>query len=139
MHCVCIHEIFFFFKKNTGINKKLNKLAKKKPLNSIGDWSHSIVNHMYWCAASSQGNGQLIKEKWLSILNHVTNVHVFHGEERLFQKCEHGPLEDRDWIKKGDFEIKYEKENVSYERISISSFIFKKHEGSLLILINSSF
>ena len=54
---------------------------------------------MYWCAASSGGDGELMKAKWSSITNHVMNVHEGHSE--TFCKCQHGPLEDRKWLKKG--------------------------------------
>ena len=56
---------------------------------------------MYWCAASSGGDGELVEQKWLSILNHVTDVHEGHGEK--FPRCEHGELEERDWMKRGRF------------------------------------
>ena len=48
---------------------------------------------MYWSAASSGGDGEFVKAKWLSITNHVIDVH--EGQ------CEHGTLEDRKWLKKG--------------------------------------
>ena len=35
-------------------------------------------------------------EKWLSILRHVVDIHVDHGN--LFPRCEHGPLEPRLWL-----------------------------------------
>ena len=54
---------------------------------------------MYWCAASSGGDGELVKAKWLSITNHVIDVHEGHSEH--FYQCEHGTLEDRKWLKKG--------------------------------------
>lgn len=50
---------------------------------------------------SSNGDGQMVYEKWLSILNHVCNIHEGHGEN--FQKCEHGDVDERDWIKKGNY------------------------------------
>jgi len=50
---------------------------------------------------SSEGDGEMVLEKWLSILNHVANVHEGHGER--FSKYEHGVLEDRTWIKQGKF------------------------------------
>ena len=72
---------------------------------SVSKWLIGLgqcqLNHLYWCAASSDGDGEMVSEKWLSILNHITNVHEGHGER--FPKCLHGELEDRDWIKKGKF------------------------------------
>ena len=58
---------------------------------------------MYWCAASSGGDGELVQQKWLSILNHVTDVHEGHGDK--FPRCQHGQLEPRDWMIKGNIVI----------------------------------
>lgn len=82
-----------------GIKKKLLAKGKQKGFELLKVWAPSIVYHVYWCAATSGGNAKLLKEKWLSILNHVANIHEGHGT--LFPRCEHGPLEDRMWITKG--------------------------------------
>ncbi|XP_052254874.1 uncharacterized protein LOC127860677 [Dreissena polymorpha] len=52
---------------------------------------------MYYCAALSAGNGDMVVQKWLSIGNHVCDIHEGHGD--LFPKCLHGPIQ-RIWIKK---------------------------------------
>ena len=39
------------------------------------------------------------EEKWLSLLNHIINVHVHDGFKH-FQKCTHEGL-DREWLKPG--------------------------------------
>lgn len=85
----------------TGIYKKLELKGKssKKGYQGIARWSRSISNHMYWCAASSNGNGEELVQKWQSVLKHCANVHDGHGD--LFPNCLHGPLEDREWIKMG--------------------------------------
>lgn len=83
----------------TGIFKKLQVLSKKKGCEQINDLCHSISNHLYWAAATSDGDGDLVEEKWLSILNHVCDVHEGHGDR--FQACEHPPLAERSWITKG--------------------------------------
>ena len=71
----------------------------------LGIWKKSICNHMYWSSASTSedtpNRGQVVKEKWLSITNHVADIHDGHGAK--FQKCAHGPLEGRAWMKKGNF------------------------------------
>eukprot|EP00105_Crassostrea_gigas_P037323 XP_019921471.1 PREDICTED: uncharacterized protein LOC105325318 [Crassostrea gigas] len=77
----------------------LETVGKKKKCELVGDWARSVSNHLYWCASSSDGDGELVSEKWLSVLNHITNVHEGHGQR--FPKCLHGELEDRDWINKG--------------------------------------
>ena len=79
--------------------KKLELAGKKKGCEKVKAWSRSVSNHLYWCAASSDGDGDLVQQKWFSILNHVVNVHEGHGE--LFTECQHGDLLDRDWMLKG--------------------------------------
>lgn len=70
-----------------GFRKKLLALAKKKNCELIGEWIKSIINHMYWCAMSTpNGDQQLIKAKWLSIINHIHNKHHHQG---VFKKCAH--------------------------------------------------
>lgn len=38
-------------------------------------------------------------ERWLSILNHVVDIHEGHGNN--FTECEHDQLVDRAWMKEG--------------------------------------
>ena len=77
----------------------MEAIGKKKGCEIVGRWARSISNHMYWCAATSDGDGEMVQQKWFSILNHVANIHEGHGDK--FPKCEHGDLEEREWIKKG--------------------------------------
>jgi hypothetical protein len=45
----------------------------------------SICNHLYWVAASTPSNNrELMMEKWLSVANHVQNIHSHDGD--LFKK-----------------------------------------------------
>lgn len=80
-----------------GIYKKLEAAGKRRSCENLSDWARSISNHLYWCAASSEGDGDLVHDKWISILNHVTNIH--EGHEGKYQSCQHGQLENRKWIK----------------------------------------
>jgi solute carrier family 8 (sodium/calcium exchanger) len=73
------------------LKKKLEEIAKKRGNEIVKQWSHSITNHLYWCAISSNGNGCLALAKWESILNHICNIHEGHG--LLFTSCAHGQLE----------------------------------------------
>lgn len=83
-----------------GVYKKLEAAGKKKKYQLVGEWARSISNHLYWCAGSSSGNGELVKQKWTSIMNHIANIHVGHGDQ--FPECLHGDL-DKCWVKKGNF------------------------------------
>ena len=49
--------------------------------------------------ASSSTDEDEREEKWLSLLNHIINVHV-HEDLKLFKKCSHKVL-DKDWLKAG--------------------------------------
>ena len=82
-----------------GLRKKLEAAAKVKDCDIIGHWQRSIINHLYWCVASTpSGDGELIKAKWLSLDNHVHNVHKHKSKN--FSKCAHGRLRRRDKNKK---------------------------------------
>ena len=59
-----------------------------------------MVNHMFWCAASTDDDDEDLKEeKWLSITNHIMNKHSGH-ESPLFPQCLHGRLHGRERKKK---------------------------------------
>ena len=59
----------------------------------IGKWSKSIINHLYWCAVSTtDGNQDIIHDKWLSLINHIHNKRHHSG---LFKKCTHGRIRNR--------------------------------------------
>lgn len=80
------------------VKSKLIALGKKKGCEVVAKWVQAISNFLYYCAASSGGDGDLVQDKWLSILNHVTNKHEGHGGR--FPNCQHGQIE-REWIKAG--------------------------------------
>lgn len=81
------------------VKKKIEAISKRRNCSILAHWAQAISNHLYWCAASSDGNGDLVLAKWLSILNHVCDIHSGHGE--LYNDCMHGLLEPRLWIQVG--------------------------------------
>ena len=86
-----------------GLRKKVQALAKQKDCKVIGKWEKSIINHLYWCVASTpEGNEATIKAKCVSLDNHLHNVHRGHSKD--FPKCLHGKLRGRHknkkWLKK---------------------------------------
>ena len=82
-----------------GFRKKLQAVAKQKDCELIGKWERSIINHLYWCVASTpDGNWETTIAKWLSLENHVHNVHS--GHSHLFPKCSHEDLDGQDRRKK---------------------------------------
>eukprot|EP00795_Rhopilema_esculentum_P005350 gene5350-525_t len=79
-----------------GVESKLTKAGQKKGASLIQNWIKAIVNHIYWIASTSGHEKELKKEKWLSVLNHMCNIHAGHGD--LFPNCAHGDIDERDWI-----------------------------------------
>ena len=87
-----------------GINKKLFQLSKKKDCKVLQPWIKSLVNHLYWTAASSfDKSGEHMLAKWNSVGNHIINLHSGHSQ--LFFACEHPELVGRErqkrWLKPG--------------------------------------
>lgn len=81
------------------MRKKVQALAKNKECELVAEWERSIINHLYWCASSTPiSDGEMIKAKWLSVVNHIHNVHQNHGEK--FPVCAHQPLTGRGQKKK---------------------------------------
>lgn len=90
----------------TGVSKRVEKLARKKSCVAARAWSRSVSNHMNWVAASTpDGNGEMMLAKWLSVANHIQNVH--DHDSQLFPNCLHGPLDESErkkkWLKPSKF------------------------------------
>ena len=69
-----------------GFRKKL-EAAAEKDCSLIREWQRSILNHLYWCVASTEGgDGETILAKWLSLDNH-------------------GRLSKRKWFKRRKFKV----------------------------------
>ena len=88
----------------TGLKKKLLALSKEKDCDELHKWIKSITNHLYWVAASTPtADGQLMTQKWESLLNHIQNVHEGHG--LLFPTCIHEDLSlharPKKWLRPG--------------------------------------
>lgn len=97
--CTLYGRIAQFILFHPGVRRKLEDAAKKKECAVIRDWIDAIVNHLYYCASSSGGDAELVVAKWLSILNHIVNIHSGHGDR--FPNCAHGDIEERAWLRKG--------------------------------------
>lgn len=73
-----------------GLSKKLESLGKERQCEAVREWAKSIVNHLYWSVASSS-TGEEAVAKWVSVANHVQNVH--QHDDWLFPACAHGDLD----------------------------------------------
>ena len=41
----------------------------------LGQWVPSITNHFWWSIETCQGDAENLKERWLSITNHVESLY----------------------------------------------------------------
>lgn len=74
------------------IKKKLSKAAKKH--HEIFGWTKSILNHFWWCCKTCEGDANLLREKWCSILYHIRNIHKWKHDEnfQILKSCAHGKV-----------------------------------------------
>ena len=87
------------------IHKVLSKIAKEKGCEDLADWVKPCETHLYWSATSTySGNGDIIWAKFKSFLSHVVNKHK-NLDDPLFDKCAHGEIEPRRWLKSGESKI----------------------------------
>ncbi|XP_071954979.1 uncharacterized protein [Antedon mediterranea] len=84
------HE-FDIFHVVKSVTKKLREKSKKKGCEDLRFWIPSIKNHLWWCCASCNGDYADLKDKWLSLLQHVCNLHEWASADK-FHKCSHDPL-----------------------------------------------
>lgn len=100
-NCKTIEHRYDVWHVAKSMGKKIDKLAKEKDCSAAGEWRKSVINHMYYTAGSTpSGDGQLMTEKWLSLGNHVQNIHTGHGQ--LFPTCLHGHSSMKTkWLKPG--------------------------------------
>ena len=65
------------------IKKNILSASKKKSTAVLNDWLRSIINHLYFCAQSCDGNAEKLIELWLSELNHICGVHRWQQSSRF--------------------------------------------------------
>lgn len=87
------------------IVKKLHKKAQLKKNEDLNNFIQSISNHLWWSAATCNGDVVLLREKWKSILHHVQNKHSWR-DATIFKRCAHPRLSQREvrqkcWLKPG--------------------------------------
>ena len=78
-----------------GVSTKLAKQGKQKACQSLLPWIPSICNHLWWCASFCHGNREILKEKWMSILHHISDVHTWASANH-FLECAHRQLSEKD-------------------------------------------
>ena len=110
----------------------------------MSEWQRSIINHLYWCVSSTNNDkSDLIKAKWLSLDNHIHNVHRKHSKD--FPKCAHGKLKGQDrkrkWFKRRmfvEFSCMHEHTYLYIYNIVMDTFSDTKASEKLTSLIQNS-
>ena len=92
-------DVWHFVK---SVKKKLRAASKKATCKILEKWIKSIGNHLWWCCATCEGDSELLREKWISVLFHVQNKHRWTGYKK-FRKCAHPRLtrkevKAKEWI-----------------------------------------
>lgn len=67
--------------------KKLTHKANQRGCEGLSPWIQSISNHLWWSAATCNGNVLALQEKWKSLLNHICNKHIWSGNTHFHQCC----------------------------------------------------
>lgn len=79
------------------MGKKIDTLARKRDCEDAGLWKKSIVNHMYYVGAEApidDERADTIEAIWLSVVNHIQDIHEHDNE--LYPMCGHPHLRDED-------------------------------------------
>ena len=82
------------------IKQTLLAASKKKSCHILQLWSKSIQNDFWWACATCKGREILLKERWISIIFHIQNIHVFHSHH-MYRECGHKILleyRNKRWI-----------------------------------------
>ncbi|XP_040065694.3 uncharacterized protein LOC115319455 [Ixodes scapularis] len=95
-----IHHYFDAWHIAKGVSKKMLAASKYAGCGALVQWAQPASNHVYWCAANSEGDGKLLVDMWKSINNHASDVHT--GHRGIYNRCLHDPLiGEREWLSPG--------------------------------------
>ena len=84
------------------VSKKLSAASKKSGCSDLAQWIPSIVNHLWWCAESCEKDPEVLWEKWLSVIHHVTNRHEWpHPRRPRGSQSEAGEMARRKFSRTG--------------------------------------
>ncbi|XP_064464382.1 uncharacterized protein LOC135375640 [Ornithodoros turicata] len=110
-----IRHFFDIWHISKSVKKKLTAISKSANCHSLERWIQATSNHLYWCAKASGGDSRLTTDAWLSIQNHVVDIHSHHNGS--YPRCLHGPITDGDWLDPDSLAYKKFKEVTGNPRL----------------------
>ncbi|XP_063295528.1 G patch domain-containing protein 4 isoform X1 [Pelobates fuscus] len=75
------------------LRKKLENLARDPTCKELVPWTNAIVNHFWASCYLGKGNPDLLRERWVSVLHHITNVHEWESENGI-KRCSHKEMSE---------------------------------------------
>ncbi|XP_062578022.1 uncharacterized protein LOC134239904 [Saccostrea cucullata] len=85
--------------KSKRLASTLGDLAKQSTFKALLPWIRPITNHFWWCCSTSQGNTNKLLKRWMAILYHVNNKHIWPGGRCRHPEGLQNP-EGAKWLKK---------------------------------------
>ncbi|XP_077323172.1 uncharacterized protein LOC143956885 isoform X1 [Lithobates pipiens] len=70
------------------VGNKLLQASKRRNSHELSAWVSPAKKHLWWCASTCNRNAELLKEKWMSLVLHSSNVHSWTGG-KLYKQCSH--------------------------------------------------
>ncbi|XP_077347750.1 uncharacterized protein LOC143996532 [Lithobates pipiens] len=70
------------------LKRKLIQISKKKAFRPILPWIGAILTHFYWCSRTCDGNEDVFRQQWQSLLHHVVNEHSWRDGD-IQHQCLH--------------------------------------------------
>ncbi|XP_053322031.1 uncharacterized protein LOC128496430 [Spea bombifrons] len=100
-----INHEFDIWQYARGVRRRLRAASRRKSCRELGQWVPAVSDHLWWCASTSQGKEDMLRERWQSTLFHVTDQHEWEGAS-LYPSCAHKPLKAeqrsvRPWLRPG--------------------------------------
>ncbi|KAM8923966.1 uncharacterized protein RCH25_008712 [Pelodytes ibericus] len=100
-----IHHKYKFWHYAKILRKRLLAASKKKDCSGLSEWVPAVINHLWWSLKTSKGDAQMLRERWQSVLMHVTDQHVWDNG-RVYHACSHRKYSEherklRPWVLMG--------------------------------------
>ena len=101
------------------VSKKLREKAKTKKCSVLIPWLKSISNHLWWSAATCNGDPDILKEKWTSIVHHIVNEHQWTGSTHFSHMLKFSPADEhkKKWLRRGSHAHEALKDDVLNKRL----------------------